>query len=168
MDGLENETWRYGGKNVIRRLKDIINKVWQGERLPESWKEGAIAPIYKKGDKDTISNYKGITLLNTAYKIYAMCLEERLKTELKEKKIIPETQAGFRSGRSIIDNIFILNYVVNTELINKGRKVYTFFADLSAVFYKVNREKLGKVMEKNGINKNLRERINEIYYTRKQ
>lgn len=122
-----------------------------------------IVPIYKKGDKDTMINYRGITLLNTAYKLYAMCLEERLKAELEEKGIIPETQAGFRSGRSTIDNIFILNYIANTELVNKGGKVYAFFADLSAAFDKVNREKLGKIMEINGISKNLKERINEIY-----
>lgn len=163
MDGLENEVWKHGGSNVIRRLKEIIHKVWQGEGLPESWKEGVIAPIYKKGDKDTMSNHRGITLLNTAYKLYAMCLEERLKAKLEEKGIIPETQAGFRSGRSTIDNIFILNYIANTKLVNKGGKVYAFFADLSAAFDKVNREKLGKIIEINGISKNLRERINEIY-----
>lgn len=36
MDGLENKVWKHGGSNVIRRLKEIINKVWQGEGLPES------------------------------------------------------------------------------------------------------------------------------------
>lgn len=99
MDGLENKVWKHGGTNVIRRLKEIINKVWQGEGLPESWKKGVIAPIYKKRDKDTMSNYREITLLNTAYNLYAMYLEERLKAELEKKGIIPETQAGFRSGR---------------------------------------------------------------------
>ena len=82
---------------------------------------------------------------------------------MEEKKIIPETQAGFRNGRSTIDNIFIMNYIVNRELQNKGGKIYTFFADLSAAFDKVNRNELGRVMERNGISQNLRTRIKEIY-----
>lgn len=70
----------------IGRLNELINKVWREEGFPESWKEGVIAPIYKKGDKNRVSNYRGITLLNTAYKVYALCLEEKLKIEMEEKR----------------------------------------------------------------------------------
>lgn len=53
-----------------------------------------------------------------------MVLEERLKTEMEEKHIMPETQAGFRRGRSTIDNIFILNYIAKRELAKKEGKIY--------------------------------------------
>lgn len=71
-----------------------------------------------------------------------MILENRLKEELGKKKVIPETQAGFKRGKSTIDKVFILNYTVNREVQKKDGKLYTFFADLSAAFDKVNREKL--------------------------
>lgn len=109
---------------------EIINKVWRGDGFPDSWREGIIAHIFKKGGRDKLRNYRGITLLNTAYKIYAMVLQNRLKKEIEEKKLLPETQAGFRRGRSIIDNIFILNYIVNRETKRTGGKLHTFFADL--------------------------------------
>jgi len=35
---------------------------------------------------------------NTAYEIYAMILEGRLKQELDMNKILPNTQAGFRKN----------------------------------------------------------------------
>jgi len=36
--------------------------------LPEEWKESVIVPIYKKGVKTDCSNYRGMSLLLTAYK----------------------------------------------------------------------------------------------------
>lgn len=126
----------YGGQATLTRLVEIINRVWRGEGFPNSWREGIITPIFKKGDRDKLENYKGITLLNTAYKIYAMVLQNRLEKEIEEKKMLPKTQAGFRRGRSTIDNIFILNYIANREIKRAGDKLYTFFADLSAAFDK--------------------------------
>ena len=114
-DKIENEAWIYSNVKIVKRITEIFNKVWKGEGFPERWKEGVISPIFKKGDREKVNNYRGITILNTAYKIYAMVLEKRLKEELEKNHIIPETQAGFRSGRSTTDNIFILNYVANRE-----------------------------------------------------
>lgn len=65
--------------------------MWRGDSFSKRWKEGMISPIFKKEDRKKVNNYRGITILiNTAYKIYAMVLERRLKDELESKKIIPE------------------------------------------------------------------------------
>jgi hypothetical protein len=37
--------------------------------LPDQWKESIIVPVHKKGDKTDCSNYRGISLLSTSYKI---------------------------------------------------------------------------------------------------
>ena len=81
--------------------------------FPSDWRKGIIIPIYKKGDTDKVINYRGITLLSTAYKIYAAVLNERLKNEIEEKNILPEIQAGFRKSRSTIDNIHILQHIID-------------------------------------------------------
>jgi hypothetical protein len=49
--------------------KLIIISVWNKEELPEEWKESVIVPIYKRGDTTDCSNYRGISLLLTRYKI---------------------------------------------------------------------------------------------------
>ena len=73
--------------------------------MPEDWRTSLISPLYKKGERDVIDNYnyREISLLSTAaYKIYAMMLKDGIKTEVEEKMILPDTQAGFRKGRRTI------------------------------------------------------------------
>jgi len=81
--------------------------VWSGKGFPEEWREGLIAPIYKKGKAGDVRNYRGVTLLCTAYKVYAAILTERLRQEMEEKRILPETQAEFRRKRGTMDNIYL-------------------------------------------------------------
>lgn len=125
-DEVKNEAWFYCTNKAKLRLLEIIQRIWKGEGFPKSWKRGVIVPIYKKGDKDRATNYRGITLLNTAYKIYAMIIEERLKQEIEKGKILPDTQAGFRKNRSTMDNIYILNYALEKKINKKKEKFMPF------------------------------------------
>jgi sorting nexin-29 len=67
------------------------------EELPEQWKEYIIVPIYKKGDRMDCSNYRGISLLSTSYKILSNILVSRLTPYVDE--IIGDHQCGFRRNR---------------------------------------------------------------------
>lgn len=160
-NGIENEAWRLMSAEIEETLHGLINKIWKKGGILEECNNELISPIYKKGEKNDTRNYRGVTLMDTAYKIYANILNERLNKEVEEK--LEERQFGFREERGTIDAIFILNYVVNRELEKKKGKVFAFFADLKAAFDKVNRRKLEERMEEIGIEEQLRKRIMETY-----
>jgi hypothetical protein len=44
------------------------------EEFPEPWKESIIVIIYKKGDETGCSNYRGISLSSTSYKMLSNIL----------------------------------------------------------------------------------------------
>jgi len=91
-------------------------------------------------------------LLNIAYKIYAILLNNRL-SEIIEGKL-GDFQMGFRPNRSTIDNIFMLRrifekcYECNIELHN-------IFLDYSQTFDSVNRNKIIECLIKYEVPKKL-------------
>lgn len=74
-----------------------------------------------------------------------------------------ETQFGFRIGRDAMNAVYVLNYIINKELSKKGGKIFVFFANLKVAFDKIDRKKLNKIMEKIGMENNLKRRIMETY-----
>jgi len=58
------------GRTTRSEIHKLIISIRNKEELPEEWKESVISPIKKKGKKTKCSNYIGILLLPTTYKIF--------------------------------------------------------------------------------------------------
>jgi hypothetical protein len=95
-----------GGRTIYGEIHKIIISIWNKEELREEWKESIKVPIYKRGDKTDCSNYRGISLLTTTYKILSKILLSRLAPYAKE--IIGDHQCGFRRNRSTTDHIYCI------------------------------------------------------------
>ena len=68
-------------------------------------RDATIVNVYKnKGDRSGCNNYRGISLLSIVGEVFARILLTRLET--LAARIYPESQCGFRAGRSTIDMIF--------------------------------------------------------------
>jgi hypothetical protein len=93
-DQMPAELIQAGGSTLRSEIHKLINRIWNKEELPKQWKESIIVPIYKKGDRTDCSNYRGISLLSTSYKILSNILLSRLTRYGDE--IIGDHQCGFR------------------------------------------------------------------------
>lgn len=100
--------------------------------------------------------------MSTLYKIYTSVLMERVKEELEGKEIIPDNQTRFRKRMGVMDNIYVLNYLINKKL--KAKKtLVAIFVDLKACFDSLDGKLIEEAMEKKGIRKGLRVRVAEIF-----
>jgi hypothetical protein len=78
IDQIPAELIKAGGSKICSEIHKLIISIWNKEQLPDQWKESIVVPVYKKGDKTDCSNYRGISLLTTAYKILSNILLSRL------------------------------------------------------------------------------------------
>ena len=65
------------------RIYELVVQIWNEERIPSTWVEALICPIDKKGDVQNCENYRGISLVNIAYKVLSVMLYGRLKATCK-------------------------------------------------------------------------------------
>ena len=100
-------------------VHQLITSIWISEEIPEDWNWIIICPIHKKGYVTICENYRGISLLCVAYKIFSHILFNRLLPYMEAT--IVYYQCGYRQGRSTIDQIFTVRQIL--EKCNEHNKV---------------------------------------------
>ena len=71
-----------------------------GTKTPTQWKESHVRMLYKAGDVSDVDNYRGISLLAVASKIYERVIYDRLQEQLVHRGALPAELFGFMSKHS--------------------------------------------------------------------
>jgi hypothetical protein len=101
--------------------------------VPDQFKLATVIPIYKKGSKSVVSNYRSISLLSVFNKILEKLMYKRLVIFLEKNQVIFRGQFGFRSNHSILLIADKIHKVVENKMYSCG-----IFLDLSEAFGTVN------------------------------
>ncbi|UYV72313.1 hypothetical protein LAZ67_9002589 [Cordylochernes scorpioides] len=152
IDEVPNEAIKLFPHSYLLLLKDLYNRIVRSAVFPLSFSKSIIHPIFKNGDSDNPSNYRGFSLLSNFAKLFIAILRSRLVKWIETNDIIPENQAGFRSAHSCQDHIFILTSVIQLALRKKRGKCYSFFVDLKKAFDTVSHALLWTKLVKIGLN----------------
>ena len=148
-DGVLPEMLRYGGEVVVEWLVSVMARMWSGGAVTQEWCDALMVPVPKKGDLTRCDNWRGISLLEVAGKVFAKTLQSRLQ-QLAEERVLPESQCGFRKGRGCADMSFAARMVVE-KVREHNDKAFLLFVDLTKAYDSVARSALWKVLEKLGV-----------------
>ena len=139
----------------------MAHQIWEEAHVPQAWKDANIVTIYKKRDRTECGNYRGISLLSAAGKIFARILLNRLSGHITPE-VVPETQCGFRSNRGIVDMIFCLRHL-QEKCIEQDRPLYIVFVDLAKAFDTVGKTGLWHILRKYGCHEKFTTMIESLH-----
>ena len=116
--------------------------------VPKSWCRGVIHPVFKSGQRDDPSNYRGITVTPVLSKLFAMVIEARLTSWAEDNHMRARGQAGFRKGHRTVDHVFTLLHLTKQRA---GKRLYCCFVDFRKAFDSIPRERLWQVLANKGL-----------------
>ena len=144
-DNVPPEVWATG--YFDEELLLMCNLVYDQQRI-QRWTEGTILPFPKKGDLGLPTNYRGITLMPIAAKIYNQLLLNRIRPQLES--ILRRNQNGFRQHRSTTGQILTIRRLIE-EINKKNLKATMVFVDFSKAFDSIHRGKMEEILLAYGI-----------------
>uniref|UniRef100_A0A146LJ44 Putative RNA-directed DNA polymerase from transposon X-element n=1 Tax=Lygus hesperus TaxID=30085 RepID=A0A146LJ44_LYGHE len=137
-DSIPNELLRALPRCWRLELLRVFNKILSTGQVPESWGRIKLHLLYKKGAKEDPSNYRGLALLNTSVKLFTSILADRLSAWVEERSLLPDEQAGFRAGRSCLDQVFCLHTIAAMMRMRKSQSLVTIMIDFRRAFDSVD------------------------------
>lgn len=130
---------KYVGKSLLKPLLHLINSSLITGIFPDCLKISKVVPIYKKGERYEISNYRPVSILPSVSKIYERVMYNRLVDHLQNNNLFDEQQHGFRKGKSTTSALLDFSETI-IDAVDKGNNVASIFMDLSKAFDSISHE----------------------------
>jgi len=176
LDGVPMELWKrmsasydaFSGADVnpycdiVGMMGRVFNDIEKfGIDPTTKFNEGWMCPIYKKGERNNIANYRPITVLNTDYKIMTKALANKLAEVAPS--IIHRDQAGFIKGRSIYDQVKLAKLTIDYGRIMEQNGAIVAL-DQEKAYDKILHPYLWKVLERFDFPQHFIKTVKHLYH----
>ena len=116
--------------SAIYKPLAIILKQWVDTGIfPSEWKKGNIVPIHKKGNKETLNNYRPVSLLPICGKILERLIFDEMFKFFIENELILSNQSGFKPGDSCDSQLLPITHDIYKSF-DEGHEVRSVFLDI--------------------------------------
>ena len=148
-------------------LQIIFQKSLDTGKLPLSWSQANIAPIFKKGDRSLAENYRPISLTSICCKILEHIIFTNIMNHFDCYTVLTDRQHGFRSKHSTESQLIITTQDLAQSL-NKKLQVDMIILDFSKAFDTVPHNRLLNKLDRYGIRNKTHTWISNFLKYRKQ
>ena len=131
-DSIFPELILHAGAALKSWLRDVLSSCLRRLKIPKIWRRALVVAIPKPGKPvGNPKNYRPISLLCVPYKT----LERRIYARAKPlvDSLLPKEQAGFRRGKSTVDQVALLTQNIEDSFEAK-KKAGAVFIDLTAAY----------------------------------
>jgi len=137
MDGFLIKHFKESKFNSAILVSKLINKIIDTGIWPDKLKIQILRPVYKKGKKDDLDNYRPIALLPVLNKFIEKYFCNKLVNFIQANSLLTKIQFGFRKNLGTNDALKEINDKVSKAL-NDGKFVGAILIDLQKAFDTVN------------------------------
>ena len=122
---------------ALQPFLDLCNTCLAHHAVPGEWLKARIAMIFKKGDPAACDNYRPISLLAIAYKLFAAMIKQRLLAAGADNRLW-RSQFGFRTKRSTEDAIYVVRRRIELAVAQRSGQVSIVALDWRKAFDRVD------------------------------
>ena len=112
--------------SICKPLEIIFNRCLETSTFPNDWKKGNVVPVFKKGDKQILKNYRPISLLPVCGKIFEKLIFNKMFKFFIENDLISPNQSGFKPGDSCINQLLSITHDIYKSF-DSGYELEVFF-----------------------------------------
>ena len=145
----------------------LFRKSLASGSIPSEWKTAHVTPIFKKGSKSAVNNYRPVSLTCIICKLMEKIVRKHIMDHLVDNNLISEHQHGFVPGRSCITQLLeVMDYW--TEALDEGGSVDVVYMDYQKAFDSVPHRRLILKLESTGIKGNVLKWVTDFLSNRRQ
>ena len=133
VDGISSRLLKLIKPVLTKSLTLITNQILTTGIFPDKLKTAKVIPIYKKGDKTLLCNYRPISILPAISKVVETIIYDQPDSILKRHKLMYDSQYGFRKEHSTEFEALELIDRISTRMDNKEILI-NIYLDMSKTF----------------------------------
>ena len=166
-DDIHPRILKHCSYSLASPLCTLFNTSFKCGEIPDDWKTANVIPLYKKGAKDKVANYRPVSLTSIASKICEKIVRKSIVNFWTDHQVFIGEQFGFMKKRSCLSQL-LDTFHSWAKARNDSHKVDVMLPDFTKAFGSVPHQRLLAKLKGYGIGGNLLNWLTHFIVGRKQ